>query len=91
MRSLSSIAQRATTDYYSFPKIFMNYVYIIQSINNPEQTYAGITRDLQKRLANHNSGTTSHTRKYMPWKLYVYLGFVNKTKAIEFEKYLKLH
>ena len=67
----------------------MYYVYIIQSINYPDQIYVGKTRNLKKRLSDHNSGTTSHTEKFKPWELIVYLGFKQEIKAIEFEKYLK--
>lgn len=67
----------------------MYYVYIIQSINNPEQIYIGCTQDLKKRLSNHNAGTTTHTAKFKPWKLIVYIAFDQKDKAYEFEEYLK--
>ena len=67
----------------------MHYVYIIQSINYPGQIYLGCTKNLDKRLSNHNSGTTTHTDKYKPWKLIVYIAFTNKERAYEFEKYLK--
>lgn len=67
----------------------MYYVYIIQSINHPEQIYIGCTENLQKRLSNHNAGTTEHTAKYVPWKFVTYIPFEDKFKAMEFEKYLK--
>ncbi|MEX0940135.1 MAG: GIY-YIG nuclease family protein [Candidatus Babeliales bacterium] len=67
----------------------MYYVYIIQSINHPDQIYVGCTQDLKKRLANHNCGTTSHTNKFKPWKLTVYIAFDKKDKAYNFEAYLK--
>lgn len=67
----------------------MYYVYIIRSINHLDQIYVGCTEDLNKRLSNHNCGTTPHTDKYKPWKLVMYLAFENKDKAYEFEEYLK--
>ena len=67
----------------------MYYVYIIQSIKNPEQIYVGHTSDLKKRLSNHNSGTTAHTVKYAPWEVISYFGFKNRDKSLSFEKYLK--
>jgi predicted GIY-YIG superfamily endonuclease len=67
----------------------MYYVYFIQSIPFPDKTYIGYTTDLKQRLECHNSGGSVHTTKYKPWKIIVYLGFVSKVKAIEFEKYLK--
>lgn len=67
----------------------MYYVYIIQSINNSDQIYVGCTENLDKKLSNHNSGTTAHTEKYRPWKIIIYLAFADKDKAYEFEEYLK--
>ncbi len=69
----------------------MYYVYIIQSINNSDKIYVGCTENIDKRLSNHNSGTTDHTAKYKPWKLIMYLAFDSEIKAVEFEKYLKSH
>lgn len=90
MRSLSGIAE-GDDGLDSILIKFMHYVYIIQSINYPDQIYVGYTQDLKKRLSNHNAGTTPHTTKYMPWELVMYLAFNNEEKAIEFEKYLKSH
>ena len=67
----------------------MYYVYIIQSISDLSQIYVGCTEDLERRLANHNAGGTSHTKKYRPWKLSVYIAFDQKDTAYEFEEYLK--
>ena len=67
----------------------MHYVYILRSINSPEQVYVGHTSNLKKRLSDHNCGTTAHTDKYRPWKLVMYLAFEDELKALEFEKYLK--
>lgn len=67
----------------------MHYVYVIQSINSPDQIYIGSTEDLQKRLSNHNAGTTPHTSKYKPWEFIVFLGFKDKECAVKFERYLK--
>jgi predicted GIY-YIG superfamily endonuclease len=39
----------------------MYYVYIIQSINHAGQIYVGCIENINKRLSNHNSGTTPHT------------------------------
>ncbi len=67
----------------------MHYVYVLQSINNPDQVYVGCTSNLKKRLTNHNAGSSFHTAKYRPWKLPVYVGFADKASAVVFEKYLK--
>src|ERR1700737_153958 len=47
----------------------MWYVYIIRSINFPEQEYIGATSDLKRRLPEHNAGKSSHTSKFKPWEL----------------------
>jgi predicted GIY-YIG superfamily endonuclease len=41
----------------------MWYVYIIRSINFPEQEYVGATEDLKRRLPEHNAGKSAHTRQ----------------------------
>ncbi len=67
----------------------MYYVYIIRSISNPQQIYVGRTINLEKRLSNHNAGTTPYTKRYKPWELLVQIGFKDEIKAIAFEQYLK--
>jgi predicted GIY-YIG superfamily endonuclease len=32
---------------------------------------------------------SSHTKKYMPWKLVTYLAFSDKYAALDFETYIK--
>ena len=67
----------------------MFYVYILRSIDFPDQKYTGFTENLETRLAKHNSGSVTHTSKYRPWRLQTYVAFSDKDKAINFEKYLK--
>jgi len=67
------------------------YVYILRSINFPNQTYVGFTSDLKKRLKKHNEGGSPHTSKYKPWKVETAISFTDKKKALKFEKYLKSH
>ncbi|MFZ0423002.1 MAG: GIY-YIG nuclease family protein [Xanthobacteraceae bacterium] len=67
----------------------MKYVYILQSIADPESHYTGITEDPKARLAKHNAGDVPHTSKFKPWRLNTYIAFSNETRAAAFEKYLK--
>jgi len=67
------------------------YVYILQSINNPEHFYTGYTNNLKLRIQEHNSGDARHTNKYRPWKIRCYFAFDSADKAESFEKYLKTH
>jgi putative endonuclease len=67
----------------------MYYVYLIRSINFPEQKYVGLTDNLQERLETHNSGGSIYTKPYRPWRLKMFLGFQTQEEAIKFERYLK--
>lgn len=69
----------------------MWYVYIIRSIEYPDQEYIGATEDLKRRLPEHNTGRSAHTAKFKPWQLVWYCAFPDKYKALAFEKYLKSH
>ena len=68
---------------------FMHYVYLIRSIKFPNRTYVGNTVNLKQRLDTHNSGGSINTALHRPWKLVMFLGFSEKLKATNFEKYLK--
>ena len=83
--SLKSSGRKRTT----LMNIVMYYVYILQSINQPEHFYVGYTSDLKKRLADHNSGYSIHTNKFKPWRVYGYSAFDSKEKAEKFEAFLK--
>ena len=67
----------------------MFYIYLIKSIEFPNQRYIGITDDLPQRIKDHNAGRSLHTSKFKPWKLINYVAFSSKSAAIDFEKYLK--
>ena len=67
----------------------MQYVYMLQSDSEAGQRYVGVTSDLRKRLADHNTGRSLHTSKYVPWKLVTYVAFSDVMKAESFERYLK--
>ena len=67
----------------------MKYVYLLRSVNHPDQRYFGITSDLHQRIADHNAGRTPHTAKFRPWRIETYVAFSDEHRAQEFEKYLK--
>jgi putative endonuclease len=69
----------------------MWYVYVIRSIDYPEQEYTGAAADLRQRLKDHNSGKSKHTAKFAPWELRCYIALPDKRRAFELEKYLKSH
>jgi putative endonuclease len=57
----------------------------------PDQEYIGVTADLKRRIPEQNSGRSTHTAEFKPWKLIWYCAFPDKYKALAFEKYLKSH
>lgn len=65
------------------------FVYSIQSEIDSEHYYIGITTDIERRLLEHNSGKSTHTNKFKPWKLISYVAFTDELKAKKFESYLK--
>lgn len=66
----------------------MHFVYIIKSIKH-RVLYIGVTGNIRKRLAEHNSGKSSHTAKYMPWKPVYIEGYANEEDAHDREQKLK--
>lgn len=67
----------------------MKYVYILQSLNDAQHFYTGITDDLKTRLSAHNSGAVTPTSKHRPWPIKTYIAFADAARATAFEKYLK--
>lgn len=68
----------------------MYFVYLLKS----EKTggfYIGCTSDLKKRILEHNKNQSYHTKKYSPWKLIYFEGYISKDDAFDREKSLKLH
>jgi len=68
-----------------------HYVYILVCESDPKHHYTGITKNLEKRLSAHNSGSVPHTSKFKPWRIETAISFHSKTKAYAFERYLKSH
>jgi putative endonuclease len=67
----------------------VRYVYILRSISQPDKLYVGLTENLERRLAEHNSGSQIYSRRYAPWEMVTYVAFSDPTVAADFEKYLK--
>ena len=67
----------------------MKYVYVLQSVPEPDQFYTGLTKDVDLRLAHHNAGQSAHTAKFKPWRLVSSHYFADAPTAAAFERYLK--
>jgi putative endonuclease len=66
----------------------MFYVYYLES-EIKDECYIGFTKNLRKRLSEHNQGLNSSTKRYTPWKLVYYEACTEESDARRREKYLK--
>ena len=64
------------------------YIYVLQS-GIDGKFYVGYTENLEQRLTSHNDGKVVSTRNRRPMKLVYYEFCLNKTDAINRERYLK--
>jgi predicted GIY-YIG superfamily endonuclease len=64
-------------------------VYLLRSLSSPDETYVGRTRDLRRRLSEHDSGDSIHTAKFRPWRLEAVVVFRDAGRAEAFETYLR--
>jgi len=65
----------------------MFYVYIIQ--NKDRDIYTGFTKDLRKRLDEHNRNLNFATKNKGAWKIIYYEACLNEVDAKRREGYLK--
>ena len=64
------------------------FVYLLES-KKPGKWYIGSTKNLQKRILNHNAGKNLSTKHGVPWKLIYCEIILNQKDARAREKYLK--
>lgn len=65
-----------------------SYVYILQSLKD-RKFYIGYTNDLQRRLREHNSGSSFATKPRIPFKLVYYEAYPHRKDAEERERFFK--
>lgn len=66
----------------------MYYTYILQSLSD-YNFYVGYTKDLDKRIVQHNNGLVDSTSGRRPLQLVYYEACINQQDATHREKYLK--
>ncbi len=66
----------------------MYKVYVIQS-KEDHRLYVGLTRNLRRRICDHNSGFVFSTKGYKPWRLVYSENADDRKSARERERYLK--
>jgi putative endonuclease len=63
-------------------------VYAIRS-SVDRRVYVGFTKNLGKRLIEHNQGSTKSTKGFKPWSLIYYENVETRIEARKKEKYFK--
>ena len=72
----------------SLRELLMWFVYVLRS-RRDKDLYIGSTNDIQRRLAEHNSGLVESTKPRLPFDLEAYVAVRDKARAIELEQYFK--
>ncbi len=66
----------------------MYYVYALISVKH-DRIYIGMTRNVNRRLKEHNAGKTKSIRYYRPWELFYTEEYVSRKEARKQEIKLK--
>ncbi|MFA4967373.1 MAG: GIY-YIG nuclease family protein [Candidatus Margulisiibacteriota bacterium] len=66
----------------------MFYVYILKSENNGKY-YIGCTKDIEKRIREHNSGKTKSIKAFLPYSVAYKEEFTNFSEARKRERFIK--
>jgi len=64
------------------------YVYVLKS-KKDGSLYVGSTKNIRKRLQQHNRGHNSSTKAKLPWILVMTEEYDDKSLALKREKFLK--
>jgi len=72
--------------FFIFDMIY--HVYILQSLFD-RSYYIGYTKDLTKRVLQHNRSKTGYSARKVPWELVYSESFNDKSAAIKRERFLK--
>ena len=66
----------------------MYYVYALSSLVK-KYIYVGMTKDIERRISEHNTGKNRSTKAYKPFSLIYKEEFLTRVDARKKEKYLK--
>lgn len=65
------------------------FVYVLQSVSQPDRQFVESTANVSARVASHNAGHSPLTASCRPWRLVTVVQFGTETSALRFEKFLK--
>jgi len=66
----------------------MYIVYVLKS-ESANKGYVGFTDNMARRLAEHNSGKNTYTKRHIPWQIIHREEYKTKEEARKREVYLK--
>ena len=66
----------------------MFYVYVLQALEKEDRFYLGYTSEMERRIAEHNSGKSRYT-KGTKWRVVYYEAYVSDAAARKRERRLK--
>lgn len=66
----------------------MFYTYILKSLSHSNYYY-GHTKDLERRLGDHNKGYVKYTKGRRPWKVHYFEEYEIRSEAAKRELYFK--
>jgi putative endonuclease len=64
------------------------YVYVLRSLKD-KMFYVGFTKDLNRRIQDHNNCLVPSTKRRVPLELVYWEGCISQADATRREKYLK--
>ena len=65
------------------------FVYVLQSVSQPDRQFVESTANVPARVASHNAGNSPLTAASRPWRLVTVVQFGTESSALRFEKFLK--
>ena len=65
------------------------FVYILQSLSQPDRQFVESATQVSIRVATHNAGHSPLTASSRPWRLVAVVQFATEGSALRFEKFLK--
>jgi putative endonuclease len=65
------------------------FVYVLQSMSQPNRQFVESAANVPMRLAAHNAGHSPLTASCRPWRLVAVVQFGTESEAARFEKFLK--
>ena len=64
----------------------ISIVYVIRSVQSPDRYYTGLTDNVERRLGVHNSGGSTYTAAFRPWRLVAFTQFSDPESAVALPK-----